>query len=111
MATINVSIPTSLLPAAKASGRCPPSLISDEQIIEGGAFEMAMLRALDGMTQGEKTLSWIYVGIGTEWDWDWWQLAVFPFLSTLAITGVFRRAASHCCDHGGPEFWVRGWPQ
>ena len=38
--------PTSLIPVAKASGRCPPSLIRDEQIIEGGVFEMAMLKAL-----------------------------------------------------------------
>ena len=45
--------PSSLLPLAKASGRCPPSLIRDEQIIEGGVFEMACLKALDLTSQGE----------------------------------------------------------
>ena len=37
MATLTIS-PNELLPAAKASGRCPPSLIRDEVIIEGGAL-------------------------------------------------------------------------
>ena len=55
MATIMMSTttPSSLLPLAKASGRCPPSLIRDEQIIEGGVFEMACLKALDLTSQGE----------------------------------------------------------
>ncbi len=44
---MDVTAPTSLLPAAKASGRCPPILIRDDEIVEGGVFEMAMLRALD----------------------------------------------------------------
>ena len=47
--------PTSLIPTAKASGRCPPSLIRDEQIIEGGVFEMAMLKAL-GNQEGKDFL-------------------------------------------------------
>lgn len=46
--------PSSLIPLAKASGRCPPSLIRDESIVEGGVFEMALLRALD-QTQGERS--------------------------------------------------------
>ena len=37
MATLTMS-PNELLPAAKASGRCPPTLIRDEVIIEGGAL-------------------------------------------------------------------------
>ncbi|KAL7427984.1 hypothetical protein ACHAXH_001754 [Discostella pseudostelligera] len=45
--TMNILSPSSLLPAVKASGRCPPLLIRDEAIIEGGVFEMALLRALD----------------------------------------------------------------
>ncbi|KAL3774258.1 hypothetical protein ACHAW5_010090 [Stephanodiscus triporus] len=44
---MDVPAATSLLPAAKASGRCPPILIRDNAIVEGGVFEMAMLRALD----------------------------------------------------------------
>ncbi|KAL7542504.1 hypothetical protein ACHAXR_011835 [Thalassiosira sp. AJA248-18] len=49
---MNSNVPATLLPAAKASGRCPPSLIRNDQIIEGGVFEMAMLRALDRTSQG-----------------------------------------------------------
>lgn len=44
--------PTTLLPAAKASGRCPPLLIRDDAIVEGGVFEMALLRSLN-MNHGE----------------------------------------------------------
>jgi hypothetical protein len=52
---MNILSPSSLLPAVKASGRCPPLLIRDEAIIEGGVFEMALLRALDRSrsSQGE----------------------------------------------------------
>ena len=50
---MSTTTPSSLLPLAKASGRCPPSLIRDEQIIEGGVFEMACLKALDLTSQGE----------------------------------------------------------
>ena len=59
-----MDVPTSLLPAAKASGRCPPSLIRDSLgIVDGGVFEMAMLRALDRtQSQGEC----LDVGIRTE---------------------------------------------
>jgi len=52
MMMMNPLAPSTLLPAAKASGRCPPSLIRNESIIEGGVFEMAMLRALDRASQG-----------------------------------------------------------
>lgn len=45
--SMDISTPTSLLPAVRASGKCPPLLIRDETIIEGGVFEMALLRALD----------------------------------------------------------------
>ena len=63
MATIMMSTttPSSLLPLAKASGRCPPSLIRDEQIIEGGVFEMACLKALDLTSQGELELLFFLV--------------------------------------------------
>ncbi len=54
MSALDFTAPTSLLPAAKASGRCPPILIRDDEIVEGGVFEMAMLRALDRtQSQGE----------------------------------------------------------
>ena len=53
MLMMDVTAPTSLLPAAKASGRCPPILIRDNDIVEGGVFEMAMLRALDRTQSGE----------------------------------------------------------
>ena len=46
--------PTTLLPAAKASGRCPPLLIRDDAIVEGGVFEMALLRSLN-MVHGESS--------------------------------------------------------
>lgn len=67
MATIMMSTttPSSLLPLAKASGRCPPSLIRDEQIIEGGVFEMACLKALDLTSQGELIFLFLVVGIRT----------------------------------------------
>eukprot|EP00581_Thalassiosira_minuscula_P001952 CAMPEP_0183747954 /NCGR_PEP_ID=MMETSP0737-20130205/67521_1 /TAXON_ID=385413 /ORGANISM="Thalassiosira miniscula, Strain CCMP1093" /LENGTH=819 /DNA_ID=CAMNT_0025983671 /DNA_START=1075 /DNA_END=3534 /DNA_ORIENTATION=+ len=52
MMMMNPLAPSTLLPAAKASGRCPPSLIRNQSIIEGGVFEMAMLRALDRASQG-----------------------------------------------------------
>ena len=52
-ATMAMADPATLLPAAKASGRCPPSLISNDRIVEGGVFEMAMLRALDLGSNGE----------------------------------------------------------
>ncbi len=45
--SMDILTPTSLLPAVRASGKCPPLLIRDETIIEGGVFEMALLRALD----------------------------------------------------------------
>ena len=44
---MDILTPSSLLPAVRATGRCPPLLIRDENIIEGGVFEMALLRALD----------------------------------------------------------------
>ena len=54
---MNVLVPATLLPAAKASGRCPPSLLRDDQVIDGGAFETAMLRALDETSRGEQHCS------------------------------------------------------
>eukprot|EP00970_Alexandrium_tamarense_P014538 scaffold4185_cov163-Alexandrium_tamarense.AAC.8 len=38
---------TQLLSVARASGRCPPSLIGEDRIINGGAFELTLSRALD----------------------------------------------------------------
>jgi len=48
--------PTTLLPGVKASGRCPPLLIRDDAIVEGGVFEMALLRSLN-MVHGESSKS------------------------------------------------------
>ena len=48
--TMNAS---ALLPLAKSTGRCPPTLIRDEAVTDGGIFELATLKALDNVTQGE----------------------------------------------------------
>lgn len=46
--TMATATPSSLVSIAKSSGRCPPSLLSEDRIIDGGAFELALLRSLDG---------------------------------------------------------------
>lgn len=77
---MNPLSPATLLPAAKASGRCPPSLIRNEGIVEGGVFEMAMLRALDRTSKGECCVecprrNWYWgergLGDGFPWVWGW----------------------------------------
>ena len=40
--------PSTLIATAKASGRCSPSLIGEDRIIDGGVFESNLLRSLDG---------------------------------------------------------------
>jgi hypothetical protein len=41
-------VPSSLIATAKSSGRCAPSLLSEDRIIDGGVFESTLLRCLDG---------------------------------------------------------------
>ena len=82
MATIMMSTttPSSLLPLAKASGRCPPSLIRDEQIIEGGVFEMACLKALDLTSQGELIFLFLVV----------WKFVWYPRGSNVVQRGFMK---------------------
>ena len=47
-ATMASAVPSSLISTAKSSGRCTPSLISEERIIDGGVFESTLLSCLDG---------------------------------------------------------------
>ncbi|EJK44696.1 hypothetical protein THAOC_36745 [Thalassiosira oceanica] len=46
---------SALLPLAKSTGRCPPALIRDETVTDGGIFELATLKSLafgaDGSSQ------------------------------------------------------------
>ena len=44
---------SALLPLAKSTGRCPPTLIRDEAVKDGGIFELATLKSLDPTSQGE----------------------------------------------------------